>query len=229
MLSNKENRFRMRCKLVENPYSDSHFEASRLRDYSGIDQQPSDNSPTTPDSKIPREDDELLTSEDDLNTTSTKSTSNNTGKVDQETTTPDRQFEDKEKIVLIAQCELVTMTRSISGRFELTNKYIYFFDLSNSSFSSLQFDTTKFNNQTINDNYSAFYASIDGMMNQSYSLNTNDLNTYNDFKISLQQLREVQLRRFNLRSSALEFFLIDQSNFFINFEKNVRNFVLRYV
>ena len=29
MLSNKENRFRMRCKLVENPYSDSHFEASR--------------------------------------------------------------------------------------------------------------------------------------------------------------------------------------------------------
>ena len=85
----------------------------------------------------------------------------------------------------------------------------------------MQIDSTVINNQTINDNYSAFYASIDGMMNQSYSLNTNDLNTYNDFKISLQQLREVQLRRFNLRSSALEFFLIDQSNFFLNFNKNV--------
>jgi hypothetical protein len=35
MLSNKENRYRMRCKLIENPYCDSHFEASRLRDYSG--------------------------------------------------------------------------------------------------------------------------------------------------------------------------------------------------
>ena len=35
MLSNHENRSRMRCKLVENLKFDSHFEASRLRDYSG--------------------------------------------------------------------------------------------------------------------------------------------------------------------------------------------------
>ncbi len=35
MLSSKENRFRMRCKLVEYPYFDTHSEASRLRDYSG--------------------------------------------------------------------------------------------------------------------------------------------------------------------------------------------------
>jgi hypothetical protein len=35
MLSNHENRERMRCKLVENLQFDSHFEASRLRDYSG--------------------------------------------------------------------------------------------------------------------------------------------------------------------------------------------------
>ncbi len=34
MLSNNENRERMRCKLVENLQFDSHFEASRLRDYS---------------------------------------------------------------------------------------------------------------------------------------------------------------------------------------------------
>ena len=36
MLSNKENRYRMRCKLIENPFCDSHCEASRLRDYSGL-------------------------------------------------------------------------------------------------------------------------------------------------------------------------------------------------
>lgn len=35
MLSNHENQERMRCKLVENLKFDSHFEASRLRDYSG--------------------------------------------------------------------------------------------------------------------------------------------------------------------------------------------------
>ena len=36
MLSNHENRLRMRCKLVENLQFDSHFEASRLRDHSGL-------------------------------------------------------------------------------------------------------------------------------------------------------------------------------------------------
>jgi hypothetical protein len=35
MLSSNENRQRMRCKLVENLKFDAHFEASRLRDYSG--------------------------------------------------------------------------------------------------------------------------------------------------------------------------------------------------
>ena len=38
-----------------------------------------------------------------------------------------------------------------------------------------------------------------------------------DFKWSLSQLREVHLRRYNLRASALELFLIDQTNYFINF------------
>nr|CAB3264213.1 neurobeachin-like protein 1 [Phallusia mammillata] len=38
-----------------------------------------------------------------------------------------------------------------------------------------------------------------------------------DFKWSLYQLREVHLRRYNLRKSALELFLIDQTNYFINF------------
>uniref|UniRef100_A0A3B4ADB3 Neurobeachin-like protein 2 n=1 Tax=Periophthalmus magnuspinnatus TaxID=409849 RepID=A0A3B4ADB3_9GOBI len=44
-----------------------------------------------------------------------------------------------------------------------------------------------------------------------------------DFKRSLTQLREVHLRRYNLRRSALELFFIDQSHYFINFRKKVRN------
>uniref|UniRef100_A0A4W4FU23 Neurobeachin-like protein 2 n=1 Tax=Electrophorus electricus TaxID=8005 RepID=A0A4W4FU23_ELEEL len=44
-----------------------------------------------------------------------------------------------------------------------------------------------------------------------------------DFKRSLAQLREVHLRRFNLRRSALELFFIDQAHYFINFKKKVRN------
>ncbi|XP_076826894.1 neurobeachin-like protein 2 isoform X2 [Brachyhypopomus gauderio] len=44
-----------------------------------------------------------------------------------------------------------------------------------------------------------------------------------DFKRPLGQLREVHLRRFNLRRSALELFFIDQAHYFINFKKKVRN------
>ena len=43
-----------------------------------------------------------------------------------------------------------------------------------------------------------------------------------DFKRPLSQLREVHLRRYNLRRSALELFFIDQSHYFLNFKKKVR-------
>ena len=42
-----------------------------------------------------------------------------------------------------------------------------------------------------------------------------------DFQWPLSELREVHLRRHNLRRSALEFFLIDQTNYFLNFNKEV--------
>ncbi|KAM6452892.1 neurobeachin-like protein 2 isoform 3-T3 [Liasis olivaceus] len=44
-----------------------------------------------------------------------------------------------------------------------------------------------------------------------------------DFRRPLSQLRELHLRRYNLRRSGLEFFFIDQSNYFLNFKKMVRN------
>jgi len=39
---------------------------------------------------------------------------------------------------------------------------------------------------------------------------------------ALSRLREVHLRRYNLRRSALEFFLTDQTNYFLNFSSKVR-------
>jgi neurobeachin-like protein 1/2 len=44
----------------------------------------------------------------------------------------------------------------------------------------------------------------------------------NDFKYPLSWLRDVHLRRYNLRPSALEFFLVDQTNFLMNFDKKLR-------
>ena len=256
MLSNKENRYRMRCKLIENPFCDSHFEASRLRDYSGKNeilliylfkpnyligqeisriedtsqQQQKDLLDTSPNDS--KKEDSLSLSEEYLSVSTTSQqldliTLGNTSNTSSERRT-ETILEDKEKLLLSTECELVTVTRSIHGRFELTNKYIYFFDLSNSFFASqLNNNNDSSNNNSdlsINDNFSIFYTSLDSqfnIMNQSISTYPNDLNTYNDFKIPLIQLKEVQLRRYNLRASALEFFLIDQSNFFLNFNKNV--------
>jgi hypothetical protein len=161
----------------------------------------------------------------ELTTSAQNNNNNNNSSSERRTETI---LEDKEKLLLSSECELVTVTRSIHGRFELTNKYIYFFDLSNSFFNT----QSNYNNNndsngdlsSINDNFSIFYTSLDNQfsfLNQSFSNYPNDLNTYNDFKIPLTQLKEVQLRRYNLRTSALEFFLTDQSNFFLNFNKNV--------
>ena len=46
-----------------------------------------------------------------------------------------------------------------------------------------------------------------------------------DFKWALSQLRELHFRRYNLRRSALELFLIDQTNYFLNFQKKVQFFL----
>ncbi|CAF0830697.1 unnamed protein product [Rotaria sp. Silwood1] len=43
-----------------------------------------------------------------------------------------------------------------------------------------------------------------------------------DFKYPLLWLQDVHLRRYNLRPSALEFFLLNQTNFLINFDKKLR-------
>ncbi|OWF44124.1 neurobeachin-like protein 1 isoform X3 [Mizuhopecten yessoensis] len=44
-----------------------------------------------------------------------------------------------------------------------------------------------------------------------------------DFKWAVSKLREIHFRRYNLRRSALELFLVDQTNYFLNFQPKVRN------
>ncbi|XP_053679026.1 neurobeachin-like protein 1 [Anopheles nili] len=44
-----------------------------------------------------------------------------------------------------------------------------------------------------------------------------------DFKFPIGQLRELHLRKYNLRRSALEVFLIDQTSYFLNFTTRTRN------
>ena len=38
-----------------------------------------------------------------------------------------------------------------------------------------------------------------------------------DFKFALEDLREIYSRRYNLRKTAMEFFLLDRSSYFVNF------------
>jgi hypothetical protein len=122
------------------------------------------------------------------------------------------EFEETEKLLIKSECELITMAKVIKGRFELTNKYLYFVD----TFSSL-YSEKKSCCSSVNEKIVSF-------TNNSYNgLNCHDFDILNDFKVPLFQIKDVQLRRYNLRRSALEFFLINETNFFINFNKSIRN------
>ena len=50
-----------------------------------------------------------------------------------------------------------------------------------------------------------------------------DINVIKNYKWPLDQIREIHLRRYLLRRSALEIFLADQTNYFLNFSKQDRN------
>ncbi|XP_055373526.1 neurobeachin-like protein 1 isoform X2 [Condylostylus longicornis] len=45
----------------------------------------------------------------------------------------------------------------------------------------------------------------------------------NDFRFLISKIREVHLRKYNLRRSALEIFLVDQTSYFLNFTTKTRN------
>ncbi|CAF4657078.1 unnamed protein product, partial [Rotaria sp. Silwood1] len=164
MLSTRENIHRMRCKLIENDYFNKHEESSRLRDNININ----------------------ITVQTDQNEES------KTFKNEQRDNLIDEQelldlfndnksfvSEKKENIIIGTKCSLITSTSITDGEFIITDKYIYFFDLSRLK------------------------------------------PCQNNFKYPLLWLQDIHLRRYNLRATALEFFLINQSNFLLNFDKNL--------
>ncbi|XP_018427338.1 PREDICTED: LOW QUALITY PROTEIN: neurobeachin-like protein 2 [Nanorana parkeri] len=173
-LSNVETYSRMRLKLVPNYNFDAHTESSALRDNLGTDHRQllTDSFPlaVAKEAKVNEMEDDQLAEEDLLNI------------YPGETKEPNQ----KEKLVISEDCELITVVDVILGRLEVTTQHIYFYDLS------------------------------------SEKQETEEGIGY-DFKRPLSQLREVHLRRYNLRRSALEFFFIDQANYFVNFKKKVRN------
>ncbi|KAM4560063.1 neurobeachin-like protein 1 isoform 3-T3 [Odontesthes bonariensis] len=173
-VSSAENYSRMRLKLVRSYIFDPHHEASALRDNLGVHQQR-----VNPESLLLEavkqvkvsdlEDDILELPEDDPAAASNQVEAEDAGQ--------------KEKQVLMEDCELVTVVDVVPGRLELTTQHIYFYDISQEKEEGVG----------------------------------------HDFKWPLSQIREVHLRRYNLRRSALEIFLIDQTNYFLNFKKEARN------
>ncbi|XP_053452909.1 neurobeachin-like protein 1 isoform X1 [Nycticebus coucang] len=173
-LANVENYSRMRLKLVPNYNFKTHEEASALRDNLGIQHsQPSNDSLLLEVVKQVKindvEEDTLDLPEEDI-----------TARVNID---EKEEQDQKEKLVLMEDCELITIIDVIPGRLEITTQHIYFYDGSIEKEDGVGFD----------------------------------------FKWPHSHVREVHLRRYNLRRSALEIFHVDQSNYFLNFKKEVRN------
>ncbi|KAG2465108.1 NBEL2 protein, partial [Polypterus senegalus] len=174
-LSSAETYSKMRLKLVPNYNFDSHADASALRDNMGAENLHS-HTDTIPlavakEAKVRDMADDQLEEEDLVFL-------DNQVEVDEQN--------QKEKLVISEDCELITIVAVIQGRLEVTTHHIYFYDGS------------------------------------PEKKETEEGIGY-DFKRPLSQLREVHLRRYNLRRSALEFFFIDQAHYFINFRTKVRN------
>uniref|UniRef100_A0A8C5LHT8 Neurobeachin like 1 n=1 Tax=Jaculus jaculus TaxID=51337 RepID=A0A8C5LHT8_JACJA len=173
-LANVENYSRMRLKLAPNYNFKTHEEASALRDNLGVHHlQPSSDSLLLEAVKQVKvsdmEEDKLELLEEDMAARAN---------IDEK-----EEQDQKEKLVLTEDCELITIIDVIPGRLEVTTQHIYFYDNSIEKEDGIGFD----------------------------------------FKWPHSQIREIHLRRYNLRRSALEIFHIDQSNYFLNFRKEVRN------
>ncbi|KAJ8319878.1 hypothetical protein KUTeg_001465 [Tegillarca granosa] len=162
----------MKVKLVQNYNFDDHAEASFQRDNLGLTE--TDGTDQLQQLVAAKE---ALVSKKDL-------ADDSIGDEDWSviSTQGSEELNDKEKLVLSEECELVTLVDVIKGRLEVTTTHVYFFDCSQNKEEGGE-----------------------------------------DFKWALSQLREIHFRRYNLRRSALEMFLVDQTNYFLNFQQKLRN------
>ncbi|XP_032268482.1 neurobeachin-like protein 2 isoform X1 [Phoca vitulina] len=178
-LSSAETYSRMRLKLVPNHHFNPHLEASALRDNLG-------EAPLTPteEASLPL----AVTKEAKVSTLPEELQEDQLGEDELAALEKAMQAveldEQHEKLVLSAECQLVTVVAVIPGLLEITTQHVYFYDG-----SAERVETEE--------------------------------GIGHDFRRPLAQLREVHLRRFNLRRSALELFFIDQANYFLNFPSKV--------
>ncbi|XP_073757180.1 neurobeachin-like protein 2 isoform X3 [Callorhinus ursinus] len=174
-LSSAETYSRMRLKLVPNHHFNPHLEASALRDNLG-------EAPLTPaeEASLPL----AVTKEAKVSTLPEELQEDQLGEDELAALEKAMQAaeldEQHEKLVLSAECQLVTVVAVIPGLLEITTQHVYFYD-----------------------------GSVERVETEE--------GIGHDFRRPLAQLREVHLRRFNLRRSALELFFIDQANYFLNF------------
>jgi neurobeachin-like protein 1/2 len=106
-----------------------------------------------------------------------------------------------EKMIFTTQCELVSPMKLIPGRLEITTTHIYFHEE---------------RIQPTNDTSSM--TGVSGSVGVDESLKAPK-----EIKIPIDQIVEIHRRRYLLRRSALEIFLQDRSNYFINCKKRDRN------
>ncbi|XP_069873650.1 neurobeachin-like protein 2 isoform X2 [Dipodomys merriami] len=174
-LSSAETYSRMRLKLVPNHHFDPHLEASALRDNLGeVPLTPTEEAAlplaVTKEAKVSTPHEQLQEDQLGEEELAVLETPMEAAELD----------EQREKLVLSAECQLVTVMAVVPGLLEITTQHVYFYD-----------------------------GSMDRVETEE--------GIGHDFRRPLAQLREVHLRRFNLRRSALELFFIDQSNYFLNF------------
>uniref|UniRef100_A0A9L0SHQ7 Neurobeachin like 2 n=1 Tax=Equus caballus TaxID=9796 RepID=A0A9L0SHQ7_HORSE len=178
-VSSAETYSRMRLKLVPNHHFNPHLEASALRDNLG-------EAPLTPtqEASLPL----AMTKEAKVSTLPEELQEDELGEEELaalETAMEAAELDEQhEKLVLSAECQLVTVVAVVPGLLEVTTQHVYFYDG-----SAERVETEE--------------------------------GIGHDFRRPLAQLREVHLRRFNLRRSALELFFIDQANYFLNFPSKV--------
>ncbi|NXT75937.1 NBEL2 protein, partial [Zapornia atra] len=187
-LSSAETYSRMRMKLVPNLNFDQHLEASALRD-NLADHLHNPTTESLPlamakEAKVSElEDDQLA--EEDLPVLDNQA--------------EPKEQNQREKLVVSEDCELITTVAVIPGRLEVTTQHVYFYD------GSSEKEETEGGNSMCPSGW--------GEEPTSPAAGHRPLS----------HLRELHLRRYNLRRSALELFFIDQANYFLNFRKKVRN------
>ncbi|CAH8515711.1 unnamed protein product [Heterobilharzia americana] len=136
-------------------------------------------------------------------------------------------------VLLSVNAQLVTAIKVFQGVLTLTQNRLTFEASIDSLISSAEMDITTSSSglNPINNNASAaqFFLPT-GYKVVSLKINEQEAKSDDSSSLlciqytwSLSKLREIHLRRYNLRRSAVEIFLENNSNYFFNFETKIRN------